>query len=54
MFRRMRPVLVVLGVSAVVGTLLGARYLSPGSGGGGDAQPKSALPRRPRPRPARS
>ena len=44
MFRRMRPVLVVLGVLTVVGTLLGARYLSPGSGGGGDAQPKSALP----------
>lgn len=44
MVRRFRPVLVVLGVLLVVGTLLGARYLSPGSGGGGDAQPKSALP----------
>jgi multidrug resistance efflux pump len=44
MFRRIRPVLVVVAVLLVVGTLLGARYLSPGSGGGGDAQPKSALP----------
>jgi len=37
-------VLVVLAVLLVVGTLLGARYLSPGSGGGSDAQAKSALP----------
>jgi multidrug resistance efflux pump len=44
MTRRMRPVLLALGVLLVVGMLLGARFLSPGSGGGGDAQPKSALP----------
>jgi multidrug resistance efflux pump len=44
MSRRIRPVLAVLAVLLVVGTLLGARYLSPGSGGGGEPQPKSALP----------
>ena len=45
MFRRIRPVLVVVGVLLVVGTLLGARYLSPGSGGGGDGtQPQKGLP----------
>ena len=44
MVRRIRPVLVVLGVLAVVGTLLGARFLSPGSGGGGDSQSKLAPP----------
>jgi multidrug resistance efflux pump len=43
MVRRIRPVLVGLGVLLVVGTLLGARFLSPGGGGGGDSQPKSAL-----------
>lgn len=34
-----RPLLYGLGVLLVVGTLVGARFLSPGAGGGGDAAP---------------
>jgi multidrug resistance efflux pump len=41
--RRFRPVLYVLGVLLVVGSLLGARLLTHGSGGGSDA-PKTAAP----------
>lgn len=43
---KFRPFLYVLGVVVVVGSLLGARLLSPGSGGGSSdpTQPKSAIP----------
>ena len=43
--RRARPVLIVLGGLLVVGSLLGARLLAHGSGGGSDGQsPKTAAP----------
>jgi multidrug resistance efflux pump len=42
--RRVRPVLYPLGVLLVVGSLLGARLLTHGSGGGSEAPPKSAIP----------
>lgn len=42
--RRVRPVLYLVGVLLVVGSLLGARLLTHGSGGGTDATPKTAAP----------
>jgi multidrug resistance efflux pump len=42
--RRVRPLLYLLGVLLVVGSLLGARLLSHGSGGGSEAPPKTAIP----------
>lgn len=42
--RRVRPVLYLLGVLLVVGSLLGARLLTHGSGGGTEPAPKTAAP----------
>jgi multidrug efflux pump subunit AcrA (membrane-fusion protein) len=39
---RLRPALFVLGVMLMVGTLLGARHLAPGAGGGDAPAPESA------------
>ena len=53
--RRVRPVLFVLGVALVVGSLLGARALTNGNGQGNGEQPKTANPAAQRQaRPARS
>ena len=42
--RRLRLAFFALGVLLVVGMLLGAGLLSPGSGGGGDPTQKTAAP----------
>ena len=42
--RKARPALVVVGVLLVVGSLLGARLLAPGAGGGSAADPAPPVP----------